>query len=748
MNNTLNNHVEIKAKGKPDYTTLYDHLMQVKLATEKFAEHLGLNVLIAGLGAILHDVGKVAPIFQERLNPNYIRTENEEPYRHEIASLFFLSLFDKNIHPELIEMILSHHKSIVNDRRMRGLFDLIEEYGLNEVFELHSKDFETWSLTALDILECFGVKVRPISIEEAKNNLLEVVEYCKKNIIGIYDYSIWRGVLMGGDHFASALLQSTNEFLKPTFKTPNLSYYHNRKSILYPLSFKKSNSKKRHTIVTASTGSGKTDFLLRRCTGRVFYTLPFTASINAMFERIKDDTKKENNYIDVNNKDYIDISILHSSSKLQEKRGIRELKLIQSNIGASIKVLTPHQLACIAFGTNGYEAILLDLKDSDIILDEIHTYNDKIQGIVLKIIEILKAIGCRIHIGTATLPTALYNKILEILGADDVYQVKLTRNEMDSFDRHIIYKHPAFNDEIYNIIEKAIANNEKVLIVRNRVAHAQQTWGEMRLRFSDVPILLLHSRFKRGRRNEIETELMKLNKGVKPCIVISTQVVEVSLDISFDIMITDCAPIDSLIQRFGRINRERINSLKPIFLLTKVASLFNKLLFQKKYKPIYILAPSTDKKDAMPYQLNILEKTYNVLPNNEILKECEIQKLIDKVYPEVKVISVDVASIFENGKFNSLFKLQHQAKSVLFEELGIMSTNVILDTDVEEYMCANSERRTMLEIPVIYYSIQKLNLAQLKDLSHRPFIISSAVYSDEIGLDMEMLKYYGDDTIL
>ena len=381
MNNTLNNHIEIKAKGKPDFTTLYDHLMQVKLATEKFAEHLGFNILIAGLGGILHDIGKVAFIFQERLNPNYIHTENEEPYRHEIASLFFLSLFDKTIHPQLIEMILAHHKSVVGDRRMRGLFDLINEYGIDKVFELHSKDFEVWSLTALDILECFGIEVRPITIEEAKNNLLEVIDYCEKNVINVYDCSVPRGILMGGDHFASALLQSTNEFLKPTFKIPNLSYYHNRKkSKFYPLSLRKSDSKKRHTIVVASTGSAKTDFLLRRCTGRVFYTLPFTASINAMFLRILKETEKENNYFNVSDKNYVDISVLHSSSKLQEKRGIRELKLIQSKIGASIKVLTPHQMACIAFGTNGYEEILLDLRDCDIILDEIHTYNDKIQG--------------------------------------------------------------------------------------------------------------------------------------------------------------------------------------------------------------------------------------------------------------------------------------------------------------------------------------------------------------------------------
>jgi len=737
----LNKHFEIKAKGKPDWTTLYDHLYQVKIATEKFADHLGLDMKIAGLGGILHDIGKTAPIFQKRLMPDNIHSENEEPYRHEIASLFFLSLFDEAIHPQLIEMVLSHHKSIVRDRRERGLFDLIEIYGINGVFDLHAKDFETWMPIALDILECFGMAVRPISLEEAKNNLIEVIEYSKENIINVYDYSIWRGVLMGGDHFASALLKSTEEYLKPTFKIPNLSYYHNRKNELYPLSLKKSTSKKIHTIVTASTGAGKTDFLLRRCSGRVFYTLPFTASINAMFERIKKDTEKDNQFID--------IRVLHSASKLQEKRGIRELKLIQSHFGASIKVLTPHQLACIAFGTNGYEAVLLDLRGCDVILDEIHTYSDNIQGIVLKIIEMLKSIGCKIHIGTATLPTALYEKILDILGTDDVYQVKLTESEMNSFDRHIIYKHPAFDEKIFEVIQKAIDNNEKVLIVRNRVAHAQETWGEMRARYPELPILLLHSRFKRGRRNDIEAELIKYNAmSNQPCIVVSTQVVEVSLDISFDLMITDCAPIESLIQRFGRINRERKKSHKSIFLLTKIASLFNKLLFIKKYKPIYVLAPPVNEKEAMPYVLDLLQKTYIVLPNNEILKENQIQKLIDTVYPTIKITSIDAASIFENGEFNTLFKLQHQSKSVLFEQLGIMSTNVILDTDVERYEKANSEERTKMEISVIYYSIQNLNLVQLKDMSHRPFIINHKVYSDEIGLDMEMLKISGNVTIL
>ncbi|MDZ7763228.1 MAG: helicase-related protein [Melioribacteraceae bacterium] len=61
------------------------------------------------------------------------------------------------------------------------------------------------------------------------------------------------------------------------------------------------------------------------------------------------------------------------------------------------------------------------------------------------------------------------------------------------------------------------------------------------------------------------------NSSDEACIVVSTQVVEVSLDISFDLMITETAPLDSLIQRFGRINRirnnETIGKYKPIFVI-------------------------------------------------------------------------------------------------------------------------------------------------------------------------------------
>src|SRR5690606_235815 len=127
-------------------------------------------------------------------------------------------------------------------------------------------------------------------------------------------------------------------------------------------------------------------------------------------------------------------------------------------------------------------------------------------------------------------------------------------------------------------IHQAVEEDNKVLVVYNRVARAQEAYLKLKELYPNTPILLLHSRFKRGDRNFKEKLLLGLdedgnpigefNTSAKACIVVSTQIVEVSLDISFDLMVTETAPIDALIQRFGRVNRKRtedtIGKTKPI----------------------------------------------------------------------------------------------------------------------------------------------------------------------------------------
>lgn len=74
-----------------------------------------------------------------------------------------------------------------------------------------------------------------------------------------------------------------------------------------------------------------------------------------MYERIKEDIKNENSNIEAK------VRVLHSTSALLVK-GNKEAESLQHFGGAAIKVLTPHQLAAIIFGTAGYESVMLDLK--------------------------------------------------------------------------------------------------------------------------------------------------------------------------------------------------------------------------------------------------------------------------------------------------------------------------------------------------------------------------------------------------
>ncbi|WP_447639991.1 MULTISPECIES: CRISPR-associated helicase Cas3' [Chitinophagaceae] len=701
---------KIYAKSGPEWTLLLTHLTQVAVAAKAFAHYLGFDEMLAYKGGVLHDIGKAHPFFQSRLLG---KTNRKDIFRHEIASLFFLSAFPKEQWAELIEMVVGHHKSIKKDIAELGLLDLEEN---DDYIDFHLGNWEEWSIEAIDILNELGVYCEKISRVQAIENLVYCIAFCETEVQK-RGYSKWRGLLMGADHFASSLIDKTEYQTQRIFKTPDLSFY-NRQHSLYPLSFKSASSAKKHTIVVASTGAGKTDFLFRRCKGRVFYTLPFQASINAMYKRVGNDLEKDN--------PDIDIRVLHSTSIIVQRKKEEETAL-QNLIGSSVKILTPHQLASLAFGMKGYEALILDLQGCDVILDEVHTYSGVSQALVLKIIEILKAIDCRIHIGTATMPTILYQKVKDILG-DDVLEVKLSDEELDKFDRHIVHKIESF-DAAKNIIDTAIKSNQKLLIVLNKVKSAQDVFDYIKEFYPNIPSLLLHSRFKRGDRNLKEKALLGLdengesinefNTSNNACIVVSTQIVEVSLDINFDVMITECAPLDALIQRFGRINRKRTNETIG------------------HYKDVYVIAPPESDKDAKPYELYTLKKSFEVLEDGVVLKERDLQYKIDNVFTEINFVQIEEHSVFKSDAGFKIDKLTHKSKAILFELLDIDSAPCIVEADKEAYENGDFETRLSLEIQVGYWAVAKMEQSKK---GNKPFIIPDAAYDFCAGLDTSKIK--------
>ena len=178
-------------------------------------------------------------------------------------------------------------------------------------------------------------------------------------------------------------------------------------------------------------------------------------------------------------------------------------------------------------------------------------------------------------------------------------------------------------------------------------------------------------------------------------------------------MITECAPMDALIQRFGRINRKRTSETIGT------------------YKPVYILAPPDDPKDAKPYETETLTRSFNVIEDGMILKERSLQFKIDEVFQEINFMSIEEHSIFKSDSQYSIEKLTHHSKAILFELLDIDSVSCITESDIETYNKGDYETRLSLEIPVHYRTVAKLNQSEK---GNRPFIIPDAAYDFETGL--------------
>jgi CRISPR-associated endonuclease/helicase Cas3 len=343
---------------------------------------------------------------------------------------------------------------------------------------------------------------------------------------------------------------------------------------------------------------------------------------------------------------------------------------------------------------------------------------------------VLKHLGCNIHIGTATMPKLLYNRIIDLLGKENVLEVPLEENELEQFNRHIIHKIDSW-ETAAETIAQSVNEQKKVLVVCNRIKAAQEKYTKLKRLFPETPILLIHSRFTKGDRDEKERLLLGLDEDGKPngnfntsskaCIVVATQVVEVSLDISFDMMVTEAAPLDALIQRFGRVNRKRTEETIGT------------------YKPVYVLPPPETDKEAKPYEIELIKRSYDVLPNGEVLEEKSLQGKIDDIFTEIDFLTIEEHSVFkETGKWN-IDKLTHNSKAILLELLDIDSVSCILEADRAAYVHANYEARYNMEIHTRYYFVKELQ--QLKDeYSSSSFIIPDKAYSRDLGLIEDLAK--------
>lgn len=223
---------------------------------------------------------------------------------------------------------------------------------------------------------------------------------------------------------------------------------------------------------------------------------------------------------------------------------------------------------------------LLGLAGKVLIIDEIHAYDIYMSTIIARLLEWCRMMKIPVILLSATMQDRQKLKYLNCYGIKDVVLAKeyplITQvKDNGGLKQSIVGR--AYMNRIYYFNTAALGDNIEeiagtvletakdggcICVLMNTVRRAQILYRTLRDR-DEKDILLFHARFPAARRAEIERNCLELfgKKGKRPgrMILVCTQVVEQSLDVCFDAMITEIAPMDMLLQRAGRVHRHEGN---------------------------------------------------------------------------------------------------------------------------------------------------------------------------------------------
>jgi len=515
--------------------------------------------------AYFHDMGKATKEFQ-----NTIR-EGTKSYHSLYSASVLVGIEDFDfLEGEryinlLLVVALTHHTLLPYGVKDVD-FEFLDE--AEEFFNGYKKSYENYLKKSCKYSFEFDIENNMKVELEAIEDELQYIK-SKHKLRTLYTYV--SGILNLADWLASARFSGTTTPI--TFNTQpskdefmkHLSFDTLRK-FQNNLSF---NSKS--VLVEIPTGEGKTEGSLLWAIhnlynqhSKIIYTLPTQTTSNKLYERVQ-------SFFDKN-----ECGLIHSSAKIfLEKEYERENGevddifksdfLLSKSFNKPVTVSTIDSLLKYFINIGRFNIATKNFLNSVVVIDEVHTYDFKLMGFMKRFLELCNELDVKVCLMSASIP----NKIKELLCIES-YPLITQKDLFEKKANEIIKVEESLDDNFYLILEK-FQVGKNILIIRNTVNSATKTYSELNaLGIKSEDMVLYHSTFKKGDRTKKEELIFKKLEDKKPFILIATQIVEVSLDIDFDVMFTDNAPIDSLIQRFGRVNRKKSIERKGEIYIYKV----------------------------------------------------------------------------------------------------------------------------------------------------------------------------------
>ena len=457
-------------------------------------------------------------------------------------------------------------------------------------------------------------------------------------------------------------------------------------------------------IIEDATGSGKTEAALilahrmmtmNKARG-LFFALPTMATSNAMFERM----------VAIAPKLFLSspsVVLTHSRAKLSA--ALRELDgtthdktpeaenatwLTDSrrrSLLATVGVGTIDQALLGILPTRFSTLRLFGLADKILIVDEAHSYDPYMQKQLEALLQMQARLNGSVILMTASLPLEMRQAYvdafregmaakptevrlstnypgLHLMGRESSCQIVKPHSE--SIREVKVYRLEKA-DEAMNLLEEATKSHAACVWIRNTVDDAIESAQLLKQRGLNVD--LLHARFAMDDR--LRHEQSALNRfGKKGTeregrILVATQVVEASLDLDFDVMISDLAPIGSLIQRAGRLWRHmhlRSQAVRPVASPT-----------------LHVLSPDPEKvggedwlhkvldRGAWVYRLDDQWRTAKTLfDSGKIVEPGNLRNLIEAVHGATQIPIPEI-----------LDAAQQQAVGEAFAEAGLAINNIV-----------------------------------------------------------------------
>ncbi len=582
--------------AKSNGEMIEEHTLRVLKSFERLGEYLNLNEEEKSIIKKLisyHDLGKINPEFQNRmrrrLGINNLFNWSNGNVPHEWLSPAFISQQEENEIRNILEqmnldrdrffnffifIILSHHhreNRLPDDDLIKSIIEWIRNninrfqnieyyYNCNNLLNTYntSEDRELWNLF-------FPFRIK------------------------------WLGSLMKCDYCASAGIDSEEKY-NGEFQTDFENFLKNNNFKLKDFQKQVGEKSDKSIILIASTGIGKTEAAMNWINGqKAFYLLGIRIAVNEMYKRFK------NIFGD-------NVSLLHGETSYffaqqETDEDDHETKIEKARkLSYPLTVATADQLITSVFKYPGFEFTYLTCSYSKIVLDEIQSFSPSAIAAIVVFLKEIHRLGGRFMLMTATLPPFIKN---EFNALSDLY---VFEPQLLDIKRHKI---SIVEEDIQsNKLLEILQNNtdKKILIICNTVKKSQEIFDF--LQNNNLRPNLIHSQLIAKDKKEKENKIMN---STDPCIWISTQIVEASLDIDFDLLLAENSSIESLLQRLGRCYRKReYHGDEP-----------NIIIF--KSQPYNI------------YDCYLFNKTWEIIRNydNKLISEQDKQDIINKVFENI-----------------------------------------------------------------------------------------------------------------